>query len=168
MRIFGFPIRVPFCKFEYRFRSNLPDPSYFEDLDSWMSENGADYITKSADRRVFSLDSSELLGSLSPGMARVSVRRNDQTRYFEFEVAFLSHKRIDEWFAALFAVIIVLGAIQDRDASMLLALPAALLIGHCHFYGMLPAKVRRIKRRLLFDIPPPKLLTCQEQSHQPE
>ena len=121
-----------------------------------MHAGGSDYIEKNTDGRTFGLDSADLLGPFSPGRARVSVRWIDESREFEFKVAFLSHKRIDEWIAAACGVIIVLGAIQDRNASLLLALPTVLLVGYCHFYGMLPAKVRRIKRRLLIDIPPPR------------
>lgn len=155
MKLSDFRRWSPFCRFEWRFRSSLPSQSYILDLTRWLDSRGQHYVQEGPEDCVFSIAGAELLGPLAPGMASVSVQRDKGSGDFEFKISFTGLKRLNSCFSAAYGTIIVLGAIGKGDASVLLALPTVVAIGYCHFYGMLPAKVARIRRRLVLEIPPP-------------
>lgn len=130
--------------FVYQYRSSLPSAAYMKSASQKLETLGITVLFKDPGSISFSLQSSKVFGVLSLGNLLINI--NDLgTGEYAFSIQFATHKAIFYSVSILISFLILINVGMTGEIIKLVAIPAVFLSGHIYFFGMIPAKLKRIR-----------------------
>lgn len=144
-RVFGIFVRCLCPSFVYEYETSLPGPAFIKNVSDKLQAFDAVCESKDNKQIAFFIKASKIFGRVRFGEIHILIKRLEKSAH-KISVKFVTQKRMHGYAALSVSVLLIINAILTRSSSGLVLIPIIALIGHVYFWGMLPAKVSRLKR----------------------
>ena len=109
-------------------------------------------IKKNKNQILFKIKSSKLFGRLSFGKLLFHILYIQEEDKYKIKAQFVTYRLIFFSVAIMLSLLLIIKAITTIKLVKLLAIPLVLISGHILFWGILPSKIKRLKKVFYEDV----------------